>query len=416
MRVIIAALVSALAISASAAAQLVPLPPQPEGVAWPTEVWETAPFGSDVDEFALAGLIRAAFEADRAELMGETRALIIIHRGKIVFERYRDGFGPETRQVSWSMAKSITHGLVGRAVQLGLIADIDGVMPTPFPDGDARGQVSWRNWLNMTDGLDYHEIDADDITTNDVALMMYGPGRFDVIAYASGLKQAHAPGTVWNYSTAGFHFIGRALAFEVMEENLTLFSPDSAFDVSAETAPPAAPDPLASASRRPELQIAARFDAMLFDPIGMDAIAEFDAAGTFLGGSLVWADARDFARFGYLYLRDGVWDGERLLPVGWVDMARTPGPDGNINVYGSGFWITPAAGQEIRPAGWASPLGPHDAFSAQGHEGQVIWIVPSRDLVIVRLGLMPNNPDNWQTLFDFCQSVALAFPEVAGAP
>jgi CubicO group peptidase (beta-lactamase class C family) len=147
----------------------------------------------------------------------------------------------------------------------------------------------------------------------------------------------------------------------------------------------------------------------LFTPLGMDAQPEFDASGTFLGGSLIYASARDFARFGYLYLRDGVWNGERLLPEGWVDFARTKTSGANSNVYGAGWWITPPEGEE--PTHPQSALsGPYDAFHAGGNEGQTIWVVPSKDLVIVRLGLMSNAPENWAALYEWNQKIARTFP------
>jgi CubicO group peptidase (beta-lactamase class C family) len=139
-------------------------------------------------------------------------------------------------------------------------------------------------------------------------------------------------------------------------------------------------------------------------------LAEFDPKGTYLGGSLIWASARDFAKFGYLYLRDGVWDGQRILPEGWVDFARAPGPAANTNVYGAGWWIIPAKGPLTHRQNADSD--PRDAFHAGGHEGQTIWVVPSRDLVIVRLGLMPNEGENWPALYEWNQRIARAFPEV----
>ena len=143
----------------------------------------------------------------------------------------------------------------------------------------------------------------------------------------------------------------------------------------------------------------------------MDAQPEFDASGTFLGGSLIYASARDFARFGYLYLRDGVWEGERLLPEGWVDFARRPHEGTGSNVYGAGWWITPPEGEEpTHPQ--SAKSAPYDAYHAGGNEGQTIWVVPSKDLVIVRLGLMSNAPENWAALYEWNQKVARAFPDV----
>ena len=142
----------------------------------------------------------------------------------------------------------------------------------------------------------------------------------------------------------------------------------------------------------------------------MDTVVEFDPKGTYLGGSLVWASARDFAKFGYLYLRDGVWEGTQILPEGWVDFARTPGPASNTNVYGAGWWIIPDKGPLTHRQNADSE--PRDAFHAGGHEGQTIWVVPSRDLVIVRLGLMPNDGENWPALYEWNQRIARAFPPV----
>ena len=379
----------------------VPFPSQPEGVAWPTEAWEVGEFDADVDALALRSLIESAFASDKTGLIGETRALLIVHRGKIVFERYREGYGPRSRHVSWSMAKSITHGLVGRAIATGLAIDPAAPMPGPWAEGDPRSEISWSDWLTMTDGLAYKEIDSERLLDNDVAKMMFGSGRFDVVGYAKGLQLSDDDSRGFNYSTLGYHLISNALQTVIGAGDCTLQGQ--------------AKNSAASSLLTPCVTREERFDAwarsVLFEPIGMDPILEYDAAGTFLGGSMVWASARDFARFGYLYLRGGAWDGEQLLPADWADFARTRGPDRRINTYGAGFWLIPAQGQSSRPETFAVELPPYDAFSAQGHGGQVIWIVPSKDLVIVRLGLMPNERENWLTLMGWCQSIAIAFPD-----
>ena len=143
----------------AAAQELVPLPPQPAELAWPTNGWETGEMDAGVAAI-VTPLIDTAIAGEKNELMGETRAVVIIHEGKLVAEAYRDGFGPDTKQISWSMAKSVTSALVGRAVALGLIEGIDAAMPTPFDAGDPRAEITWRQWLTMTDGLDYTEIGA----------------------------------------------------------------------------------------------------------------------------------------------------------------------------------------------------------------------------------------------------------------
>ena len=376
----------------ASAKELVPLPPQPEGLAWPTAGWETGEMDAGVAAI-VSPMIEKAIAGEKADPMGETRAVVIIHHGKLVAEAYRDGFGPETKQVSWSMAKSVTSALAGRAVALGLIDDIDAPMPTPFEAGDPRTEITWRQWLTMTDGLDYTEIGATSMADNDVIQMMYGPGRFDVLDYIKDEVPAlHESGTVWNYSTAAFHLIGKAVQGLLQDIQMPEFATDQGLHLE-----------------RSFLQ------EILLRPIGMDTELEFDSSGTFLGGSLVWASARDFAKFGYLYLRDGVWDGERLLPEGWVDFSRSH-PDGvNENVYGAGFWLT-TDGEDPVPSYQRRDAPPWDSFAAEGHEGQTIFIVPSRDLVIVRLGLMSNEGENWPDLFRWNQAIAGAFPEVgAGA-
>ena len=381
-------LVSALcAMGLQASAQdLVPLPTQPEGLAWPTESWPEGELPEETrDDLQL--LVQEAMNRDQGQEMGKTRAIVIIHEGRLVFEAYAENFGPDTKQVSWSMAKSITSALAGRAVMLGLIEDIDTPMPSPFAADDPRSEITWRQWLTMTDGLDYLEIGSTGLMDNDVVQMMYGPGRFDVAQHiVDEFELAHDPGAVWNYSTAGFHLIARALQEVTGAED--------------------------------EAGFARTMDEMLFEPIGMEAVPEFDAAGTFLGGSLVWASARDFAKFGYLYLRGGVWQGERLLPEGWVDFSRRDPASTKANVYGAGWWL--GADPDPVPEGQAATTPPFDAFSAQGHEGQTIWVVPSKDLVIVRLGIMPNGGNNWPALYEWNQSIARLFPdaepEVSSAP
>ncbi len=406
-KIFVSAVLLAGSALGAAAQQLVPLPPQPEGLAWPTEGWETGEMPAETAAL-VQPLIDKAMAGKLPELMGETRAIVIVHHGKIVAETYRDGFGPETKQISWSMAKSVTSALAGRALELGLIEDIDAPMPTPFDEGDPRGAITWRQWLTMTDGLDYTEIEATSLATNDVVQMMYGPGRFDVLRYVTDeLPLAHEPGTVWNYSTAAFHLIGRATQTEL---GITGRCSTASSEVSQKRT--ATPVTRCAPTDRP---MAVWIQDSFFEPLGMDAVVEFDAAGTYLGGSLVWASARDFAKFGYLYLRDGVWEGERLLPEGWVDFSRTDPPEAEGNVYGAGFWVT-TYGEDPDPSYQRRDAPPWDSFAAEGHEGQTIFIVPSRDLVIVRLGLMDNAGENWPTLFRWNQEIARAFPEVSQQP
>ncbi len=372
---------TALAQGANAAADLPALPPQTAGVPWPTVAWPTGP----LPDGAVDPLNRAlALVGARDRRLGETRAVVVIHRGRLVAERYAPGFGPDTPFVSWSMAKSVTQALLGIAVRKGLV-DIDKPMGNPrWKAGDPRAAIPWRHWINMTDGQEYHEIGVVDPTLNDAASMLYGRGRLDVAGFAAALPLVHAPGTHWNYNSAGMNLIADALG--------RVFAPGAS-----------------PAERR--ARVAAELKDELFGPIGMtSAQPEFDQAGTFLGSSLVYATARDWARFGLLYLRDGEWDGRRILPAGWVDFARTKTPATNCDVYGAGFWVTPAAGRG-KPYVALAPDGPRDIFLAQGHEGQVVVVVPSKDLVLVRLGLFDDRV-GWGPLGEWVVNLLTRFPDV----
>ncbi|HMI86045.1 MAG TPA: serine hydrolase [Polyangiaceae bacterium] len=300
----------------AAASALVPLPPQAPDVPWPGENWPEGPLPTGVaaDQLERAFAVVGARDAR----LGETRAVVIVQRGRLVAERYMAGFGPETPLLSWSMAKSVTQALLGIAVRRGLVA-IDDPMGNPrWPAGDARSAITWRAWINMVDGQKYDEIGAPDPTHNDAARMLFGEGRLDVAGYAATLPLAATPGVRWNYNSAGINLIADALG--------RVFAPNA--------------DP---ATRR--ARVAAVMKEELFGPLGMtSAQPEFDKTGTFVGSALVYATARDWARFGLLYLRDGLWKERRILPEGWVDFARSKTTADNCDVYGAGWWITPPTG------------------------------------------------------------------------
>lgn len=371
---------------------LYPMPAQPAGLAFPTQSWPTGPIPSDANLGRFNQLIEEARTGKRPAL-GETRALVVIHRGRLVFEAYAPGYGAETKLCSWSMAKSFTQGFVGAAVLQGKIANVDAPMGNPrWTAADPKSKITWRQWLQHVDGSRYVEIGAPSATQSDVSQMMFGRTRMDVNAYAAKLPLIHTPGEHWNYSTAASHLVADQLTNVI------------------------APGADAKARR---LAMRDWMKQSLLDPIGMDkAVLEFDPTGAWLGGSLVYASARDFAKFGLLYMRDGVWEGKRALPEGWVDFARKPGTGKNADVYGAGWWLNPPTG-EGRPMFNFTDTGPtRDAFSAQGHEGQMILLVPSKDLIIVRLGRLSESPDGWRALNGWLGELARTFPapEPAAAP
>jgi CubicO group peptidase (beta-lactamase class C family) len=251
-----------------------------------------------------------------------------------------------------------------------------------WPAGDPRAAIPWRLWMNMADGQDYHEIGVWSPIDNDAARMLFGEGRLDVAGFAAALPLVHPPGTHWNYNSAGINLVADALG--------RTFAP--AGDATARRA-----------------RVAEVLSRELFAPLGMtSAQPEFDARGTFVGSALLYATARDYARFGLLYLRGGVWDGRRVLPEGWVDFARSKTPAPDSDTYGAGWWLTPATGRG-KPLRALAPDGPRDLFSAHGHEGQLIVVVPSKDLVIVRLGLLDDRK-GWPPLGEWVQALVAQFP------
>jgi len=375
-------------LSVGLSAERVRLPTQPAGVGWPTETWPTGAPAPDADRDALAGALDLAFGGG-APLLGETRAVVIIEGGQLVAERYAEGFGPDSRLVSWSMAKSVTHALVGIAELQGRV-DIDKPMGNRrWPPTDERSGIAWRQWLNMVDGQQYLELGAPSAIASDAAGMLFGPGRLDTATYAAALPLIHPPSSVWNYNSAGFILVCDALTRVVAG---VAASPDE---------------------RR--ARMSAWMRESLFAPIGMrSAQPEFDAQGVFVGSSFVYATARDFARLGLLYLRDGVWDGRRILPAGWADFARTPSAAANGDVYGAGWWINPAEGTGRARYSYIDTGPTRDAFYAEGREGQMVLLVPSKDLIVVRLGRFDDRSENWKALYDWMGRVARAFPTASG--
>lgn len=323
---------------------LPPLPVQPAGVPWPTTEWPEGELPPQVAA-KLAPLLGHAFRDPAPDDLGETHAFLAVQGGRIVAERYWRGFDAASTHHSWSQAKSITHALIGILVREGRI-DIHAPADVPEwqAEGDPRRAITLDQLLRMSSGLKFAE-DYVDAGVSDVIEMLFGSGKADVAAYAARAPLAHPPGTSWSYSSGTTNLVARAAARALA----------------------------ASGEAFREFMF-----RELFAPIGMtSATPKFDAAGTFIGSSFCYCTARDFARFGLLYLRDGVWDGQRLLPEGWADYARTPTPVPQTERLGYGaHW-------------WLGIAGP-GSFSANGYEGQYTVLVPDLDLILVRNGKSPD--------------------------
>jgi len=315
---------------------LYPLPRQNAAVTWPTSNWPRA------DHSVVSNTQFKSSEANSFDLTGTqgvTYAVLLIHKGQLIFERYAHGASAFYLQYSWSMAKSMTHALVG------IVCDRDGIdinQPLDLPEwqGDSRRDITLEHLLRMASGLAFVE-DYVDGEISDVIQMLNFEGRHDMGAYAAAKPLEHSPGSFWSYSSGTTNIICRWLRERI-----------------------GGPESMMSFMRE-----------MLFEPIGATTIVpKFDTAGTFVGSSYLLATPQDFARFGLLYLRDGMWDGQRILPEGWVDYARKETARDETSAYGAHWWLIPE-----RP-NW---------FHASGYDGQAIIVAPDKDAVLVRCGRSP---------------------------
>ncbi len=273
-----------------------------------------------------------------------------MYRDRVIAERYAPGWDSRTSYRTWSTAKSLTSALVGILVGRGAL-ELDD--PAPVPEwrapGDPRGAITVRHLLHMSSGLDRS-------------------GAWTPQAYWGGIDTARAavertleaePGTRWSYANFDTLALVRAMREVLGSRERYLHFPHAA----------------------------------LLRRIGMrDTVLETDPFGSYILSSQVYTTARDLARFGLLYLHDGVWQGARILPEGWVAFTRTRAPataalpeDHEAHRgYGAHFWLY---GRD--------PRLPEDAFSTAGARGQHASVVPSRDLVVVRTGLDPIEGSGW---------------------
>ena len=275
---------------------------------------------------------------------GTPFAFIVVHQDGVVAERYREGITADTRLLSWSMGKSFTNAIVGVMAGDGLV-DIHAPMDIPEWRGDGRAAITLNDLMQMQSGLEWNENYG---TRSDVNLMLHREEDMGLFALSKPLMAK--PGTHWYYSSGSTNIIMRYLRGR--------FPSDAEF--------------LNYIHER------------LFDPLGIDnPCFEPDMSGTPVGSSYLYATARDFARLGHMYLHDGCIGEERILPEHWVEYTITPASDSKDS-YGACFWLNRAG---------TYPSAPEDLYSCQGHDGQMIFIIPSKDLVVVVLGYSPK-PDN----------------------
>jgi CubicO group peptidase (beta-lactamase class C family) len=275
------------------------------------------------------------------------RAIVVVHRGRIVAERYAEGFDSQTPQLGWSMAKSVTAGLIGILVKDGRMT-LD--QPAGWFAGDGRSRIKISDLLAMSSGLRFNEGYG---AVSDVTRMLYLEP--DMAAFARGQPLEHPVGTVWSYSSGTAVMLARLFQDTAGADAVMLMR------------------------------------HRLFEPLGMSsAVMETDERGTLVGSSYMYATPRDWARYGQFLVQDGVWNGQDILPRGYVAMMSSPAAASG-GEYGQALvwrWVshsdTPGANPDAEFA------FPADMFWMTGHDGQYIAVVPSAQLVVVRMGLTPS--------------------------
>jgi CubicO group peptidase (beta-lactamase class C family) len=299
-------------------------PPQPEGVPFPGADWPTAPLPDWVNRDELDAVVDEAFGPADAD--NRVRAVVVVHGGQIVYERYHPLSGPDQVHASYSVAKSFLATLVGQLVEDGLL-DLDAPIERPeWPEGDPRREITLRHLLQMSSGLEWDEVRS--------------------------------------LATMGFTMLASPSAAAVMAEQPLERPPGTAFEYSTGTSAliaGIAADALGGCA-----QLDAHLRERLLEPIGITtARITTDGSGCFVGGLGLDMTSRDFARFGLLNVRGGWWDGRQVVRTEWIDAERTPSPTNPQ--YGLHWWLGPTGAQ----------------FSAIGLGGQHVAVFPAADLVIV---------------------------------
>lgn len=355
---------------------------------WPTKSWAQRAPTAAAYATATKALETYAFtlKGEDSERLGiRTDSVLIIRGGVIVYERYARGFSATNKHLAWSVTKSLTHAAAGVAVRDGKLSPTDSICKTITDLPQSQCAVTVDDLLKMSSGLDWSEGYEDDesLQHSSVLAGLYGSAYRDLGRFNARHAFRDPPGQSFHYSSGDTATL--ALVLRVAMGPL----PNNNF-----------------------------YKAAVFDPIGAkDVTVEQDGSGTAVGGSYWYATPHDAARFGYLYLNDGCWNGTRILPPGWVKDATVPNdaflkkrvkadPD---DVYGRLWWLNravPAVG--IPPP---FPDAPDDLFAARGHWGQSIIVVPSHDTVIVRFA---DDRDPKAFSFNTFASLAVAVADAAG--
>ena len=328
------------------------------------------PSGLGVDRQKLEAALDAAFAEPGPEKPRKTRAVVVIYDGQLIGERYAPGFDKDMPLLGWSMSKTVTNALVGILVRQN---QLNVMQPAPVAawqkDDDDRQKITLDQLLRMSSGLKFEEVYA---PLYDATYMLYG--SYDFGAYAAARPLETEPDAKWYYSSGTANIVA-GIVRRAAEKNYEYYY---------------------------------RFIyEELFNKLGMfSAVLEPDSSGTFVGSSYTFATPRDWARFGLLYLQDGIWQGERIFPDGWVQYTTTPTPKATRGEYGAHIWLN--AGSANNPADRRWPGAPRDAFAALGFQEQKVIVIPSKKLVLVRFGATADRK-TWST-DEFIKNILACLP------
>lgn len=318
-------------------------------IAWPTGNLNADSTFTSIDYQKLNAALDSAFIEPGPAKLRRTRAVVVLYEGRIVAERYAEGFDENTLLIGWSMTKSLTNAVVGLLVHEGKLKLHEPAPVSGWQD-DARNKITLHHLLQASSGLEWVE----DYGNPGYATNMLFKKK-DAGLYAAQNPAAHEPGTFFQYSSGTSNIVSWIIR-EALSDSVYYTFP---------------------------------YERIFYKAGMYSLIIEPDAGGTFVGSSFSFATTRDWARFGLLYLQDGVWNGERILPEGWVQYTTTPAPAAPQGKYGAHFWLN--AGDPGNPEDRLYPSAPQDMYWADGFEGQNVFVIPSKKLVVVKLSLTHGN-------------------------
>ncbi len=321
---------------------------------WPNQGWKTkTPAELGIRKDALDKAFAYAFQRTGDEINRKgirTDGVVVIYRGYLVKEQYARKYKANTSHLAWSMTKSFVNALYGRAIKEGLVSldDTAAKYIKEIKDSLMR-KVTIRQLLNMTSGLCWNEGYEASPLKSTVIKMLYTAGRDDMGGFAVKQGMCFQPATHWYYSSGTSNLLMKILSV-ILKKKYHSYP-----------------------------------WTHLFDVLGMKNVTwERDASGNFVGSSYLHASPRQLAKFGFLYLNDGVWNGKRLFPADWVHFTDTVPAADPLGIYGAHWWLNVGRPEKnVRPR---FPNAPRDTMVASGHWGQFLFVIPSLDLVVVRMG------------------------------